>query len=103
MDNLSVVIVMANTVTFLFGTFVTALAFRAYRRTRSSPLRLLGLGLGLVTVGTLVGGVLHPLAGAPLLTSVAITSVFTAVGFVTLGYSLYAEQGPSAPVPAPTR
>ena len=89
MDDLSFVIVVANTVTLLFGTFVTALAFRAYRRTGSKSLRLLGLGLGLVTFGTLVGGLLHQVTSASLLASIAVYSVFTAVGFVTLSYSLY--------------
>lgn len=95
MEDLSLVIIVANTVTLLFGSFVTVLAFRAYRRTGSASLRLLSLGLGLVTFGTLVGGLLHQVTGASLLGSIAVYSVFTAFGFVTLSYSLYAEQSPA--------
>lgn len=93
MDELSAIIVAANTVTLVFGGAITALAYRASTRTGSSALRSLSLGLGLVTLGTLLGGGLHQIVGVALLNSLAVESAFTALGFVALTYSLYAERG----------
>ena len=94
MDSLSTIIVAANTLTLAFGGVITGLAFRAYRRTDSEALRALSIGLGLVTLGTLLGGSLHQLLAVELLTSVAVQSVFTALGFTILAYSLLAEHRP---------
>lgn len=93
------IVVAANTVTLLFGSFVTAMTLRAYRRTGSRALFLLGVGFGLVTLGSLVGGALHQVTGASLVLSVAVHSVFTAAGFLAVSYSLYVEHGPGEPVP----
>lgn len=90
MDSLSFVIVVANTITLVAGGAVTIFAFRAYRRTGSPAMRALAVGLGLVTLGTLVAGSLHQARLTELLTGVAIQSIFTAVGFLTLVYSVYA-------------
>lgn len=92
MEHLSAVIIGANTMTLVFGGAITALAYRAAARTGSSALRSLSVGLGLVTLGTMLGGGIHQLLGAPLLASLAVQSVFTAIGFVALAYSLYAER-----------
>lgn len=97
MNHVSAIIVAANTVTLLFGTFVTLLAYRAYRRTDSPALRALAVGLGLVTVGTIAGGVLHQVTPTSLVTSIAVHSCFTAAGFVVLAYSLYADHGRHPP------
>jgi hypothetical protein len=93
-DRLAAVIVAANTVTLTFGTTITVLAYRASARTGSSALRSLSLGLGLVTLGALLGGGLHQVIGAAFMTSLAVQSAFTAAGFVALAYSLYAERPP---------
>ena len=94
-QSLQTVIVLTNTVTLACGGLVTLLAGRAYRRTGSPALRALAAGLGLVTVGSLTAGVLHQFLGTPFETSVAVQSVFTAVGFAVLAYSLYARWAPS--------
>lgn len=91
-DSLSMVIVIANSVTLLAGGFVTVMAWRAYLRTGTTALAALTIGLGLVTVGTLIGGTLHQLLTTDLLTGIAVQSVFTAVGFLVLVYSLYRTQ-----------
>lgn len=91
MDRLTIAVVAANTVTLVFGSAIVLLAYRAYARTGSRALRALTVGLGLVTLGTLLGGSLHQLTGASLLESIAVQSTFTALGFVVLAYSLYVE------------
>lgn len=86
--NLQYLIVGANTVTLVVGSFVTLLGFRAYRRTRSDALRALTAGLGCITFGTLLGGLLHQSGVAPLLVGVTVHSVAIATGFLFLGWSL---------------
>lgn len=102
MDALTTAVVAANTVTLVFGSAIVLLAYRAYARTGSRALRALSAGLGLVTLGTLLGGSLHQLTAATLLESIAVQSVFTALGFVVLAYSLFVERTPSATVVSST-
>jgi hypothetical protein len=94
----SVLFAAAQTATLIFGGAITALALRAYRRTGSPALRALAVGIGLLTVGALLGGTLHQVAGVGLRTSVLVQSVATAVGFAVLTYSLYTDHdaGPGA-------
>ncbi|AQL43894.1 hypothetical protein BV210_14795 [Halorientalis sp. IM1011] len=87
----------AKAVTLLFGGILTLLSARAYRRTGSPALRALAVGIGLVTVGAILGGVLHRILGLTLQTSATLQSVFTAFGFGVLLYSLYTES------PTPSR
>jgi hypothetical protein len=91
-------IAATQTVTMVAGGFVTLLAFRAYRRTGAPALRALAVGLGLVTAGALLAGVVHQVAEANIATAVAIQSSAMALGFTVLAYSLYAE-GPASPEP----
>lgn len=92
MEYLQFAIVSANTVTLLAGGWVTLLALRAHRRTGSRALRALALGLGCITAGTLLGGVLHQSGVAPLLVGVTVQSLSIAVGFVLLGWSLFGSE-----------
>lgn len=81
----------AKAVTLLFGGILTLLSLRAYRRTGSPALRALAVGIGLVTTGAILGGALHRILELPLETSATLQSVFTAIGFGVLTYSLYTE------------
>ena len=87
----SVLFVAAQTATLIFGGAVTVLALKAFRRTGSPALRALAAGIGLLTVGALLGGTLHQVAGLGLRRSVLVQSVATAVGFAVLTYSLYTD------------
>ncbi|RXK49359.1 DUF7521 family protein [Halorientalis pallida] len=89
----------AKVVTLLFGGTLTLLSGRAYRRTGSPALRALAVGIGLVTAGAILGGALHQVVGLPLEASATVQSVFTAIGFGVLTYSLYTE----SPTPARER
>jgi hypothetical protein len=87
----TVVLVAAKTATLAFGSALTYLSYRAFRRTNSRALRALATGIGLLTLGALLGGVLHQFAGISLRASVGIHSVFTAVGFAVMTYSLFTD------------
>lgn len=97
-------IVLAKVVTLAAGGFVTLLATRAYLRTGSPALRALAAGLGLVTVGGLLGGAVHQTTGVGIVGGVAVQSTFTAAGFLVLAYSLYARHADEedARNPSPT-
>jgi hypothetical protein len=86
-----VVLVAAKTVTLVFGGVLAYLSYKAYRRTGSRALWTLAVGIGLLISGAALGGVLHQFAGLGLETSVSVQSVFTAVGFAVMTYSLFAE------------
>lgn len=85
------VLIAMKAATLTFGAIITYLAFRAYRRTRSTALRALAAGIGLVTCGAFLGGVLHQFVDVSLGVSAIVQSVFTATGFAVLTYSLYTE------------
>ena len=102
-EQLQLAIVAANTVTLVAGGFVTLLAHRAHRRTGSDSLRALTVGLGAITIGTLLGGLLHQSGVAPLLVGVTVQSVCIALGFLLLGWSLISNRDTDAEarLPAP--
>lgn len=87
-ETLAFVIVVANTFTLAVGGVVTLLAVRASRRTGNRALRALAVGLGAIVAGTLLGGGIHQSGLASLLVGVAVQSVFVALGFLLLGWSL---------------
>lgn len=87
-EQLQLAIVSANTVTLVAGGSVTLFAFRAYNRTGSRSLQALTVGLGCITFGTLLGGLLHQSGIASLLVGITVQSGFTALGFLLLGWSL---------------
>ncbi|WP_136715595.1 DUF7521 family protein [Halorientalis salina] len=95
MNGSTALLAATKTVTLFFGGTITFLSYRAYRRTGSPALRALTLGIGMVTGGVILGGLLHQAVGLPLELSVSIQSVFTAAGFAVLTYSLYTKQAPS--------
>jgi uncharacterized membrane protein YeaQ/YmgE (transglycosylase-associated protein family) len=87
-------VVVTNSVTLICGGLVTLLAARAYRRTGATALGALAAGLGFITVGALVAGVLHQLFDVGFAAGVSVQSLFTAAGFAIMAYSLYANWQP---------
>ena len=88
----TVFLVAAKTLTLACGVVLTTLTYRAYRRTESTAMRVLSLGIGLVTAGAVLAGSLNQLAGVPLVVSTTIESLFTAAGFLVMTYSLYSDR-----------
>lgn len=84
-------VVALKTLTLALGGTITYFAFEAYRRTNAPALRALAVGFGLVTAGTVLGGVVHQLTGLSIEGGVVAESAFTALGFGVLTYSLYAR------------
>lgn len=103
MDGIEAVIVATKTASLSFGGLVAFYAARAYRRTGSPALRSLTVGLSLVVLGATLAGVVHVVLDAPLAVGVAIHGLFTAAGFATLAYSLYADSNPVTREPSVPR
>ena len=80
----AVLLIGMKTVTLFCGMILTALTYRAYRRIRAPAMRVLCLGIGLVTPGALLDGSLHQLARLPMAQSVTVEELFTAAGFFIL-------------------
>lgn len=86
----SVAIVTATEMIVLgCSSILTYLAYRAYRRTGSASLRTLTVGLGLVAIGTLVGGLLHLVGFVDFDACIGVESSLTAAGFLVVVYALY--------------
>ncbi len=82
-------IVVTKTVTLLLGGLITYLAFKAYRRTGSPSLRALTIGFGIVTVGSLLAGVIDVVLSLGFRVGLLVQSLLVAVGFAVIVYSLY--------------
>ena len=72
----------------LFGSVVVFYASRAYRRTRSQAMLLLGLGFAFVTAGAVVAGLLFNFVTGDLTTVQTVQASSQAVGFFIIVYSL---------------
>lgn len=91
-----VAIAVTKTLAGVLGGVITYLALVAYRRTGAAELRALAVGFGVVTLGSVLGGVVDLVADgtigeAGLLLGVLVQSVVTALGFAIITYSLYRE------------
>lgn len=82
-------VVILKTVTFLLGGLITFYAFKAYRRTEAPALRLLAIGFGAITLGSLLAGVADLLFALDRDYALIIESALTALGFTIIMYSLY--------------
>ncbi|MFB6133410.1 MAG: hypothetical protein ABEJ55_00285 [Halanaeroarchaeum sp.] len=94
MTQLTPIIVALKTTTFILGGVITYFAYKAYRRTQSRSLQLLAVGFGIVTLGSMLAGVVDQfLSFSQNVGNVAllIESSLTVVGFAVIVYSLYAE------------
>ena len=79
---------IAQALILVLGGTVVFYAMRAFARTKSKAMLLLGLGFAFVTAGAVVAGVLFNVGKEELLTVVTIQAARQAVGFFIIVYSL---------------
>ena len=79
-------------VALVLGAFIVYLAYMGYRRNASKPLLFAAMGFALITVGTVIEGILYVLVGAELLTATATGTIVTIFGFITVIYSIYSTK-----------
>jgi len=82
-------IVALKTITLLLGGTITYLSYKAYRRTGAPPLRALAAGFGVVTLGSLLAGVLDQVLQSGFQLGLFVESALVALGFGIIVYSLY--------------
>lgn len=81
-------VAVIKTLTLLLGGTITYLAWKAYRRTGSPSLRALAAGFGIVTLGSLFGGLVDHALGVDLAVGILVESLLVLVGFAVIVYSL---------------
>jgi len=91
MTQLTSVIVALKTATFILGGVITYFAHKAYRRTDSKALRFLAIGFGIITLGSMVAGLVDQVLMLSREIALTIESSLTVVGFGVIVYSLYAD------------
>ncbi len=92
MTDVSVAIVVLKTLTLALGGLITYQAYRAFRRTGSPALRSLTVGFGLVTLGSLLAGLVDQIVRLPTDVALVVESLLAAVGFAVILYSLYVDR-----------
>ncbi|RQH01836.1 DUF7521 family protein [Natrarchaeobius oligotrophus] len=85
-----IALAVVKTLLLVVGGVITFFAYRAYRRTRQSPLGYLAVGFGLVTAGLVLAGMLYEILGVALGTGLLLESLLMLAGFLVIAYSLYA-------------
>lgn len=80
-----------KTITLLIGATITFFSYRAYRRTGVPALRALTIGFGIVTLGSLLAGVVDQFVSLGRDSAIVVESALTAMGFAVILYSLYVE------------
>ncbi|MFB6295271.1 MAG: hypothetical protein ABEH66_00295 [Halobacteriales archaeon] len=88
--DLATLTVVAKVVVLVLGGMITGLAYRAAKRTGSAALRLFAIGFAVITLGALLGGVVHLFSSLDIRVGILAQSLLTAIGFTLLAYSLYA-------------
>ncbi len=82
-------IILANSATLVLGGAITVMAFRAFQRTNALALRALSIGIGFITAGTAIGGLLHQLFEMELIAAILLQNLCITAGFAVLVYSLW--------------
>jgi hypothetical protein len=84
---------LAQALILVFGGVVVYYASRAYRKTNSQAMLLLGLGFAFVAVGALAAGLLYNIGTVDLSTVITIQAYAQAIGFLVIVYSLAKAKG----------
>lgn len=84
MTDVSLALTAVRTVVFVLGLAVTVISFRAYRREGTRYLRDAAAGLGIITAGVLIEGLLFELTALDLGAVHLVESVAIGLGFLVL-------------------
>lgn len=84
MTDTTLALAVVRLVVLALGVAVTAISFRAYLRERTRYLRDASLGLGIITAGVLIEGLLFQVTSFDLTTVHLVESVAIGIGFLVL-------------------
>lgn len=91
MTEITTLIVGLKTVTLLLGGLITYFAYKAFRRTDARSLQYLALGFAIVTLGSMIGGIVDQILAMERQIAIVTESGLTVIGFAVIVYSLYVE------------
>lgn len=85
---------IAQALILVLGAVVVYYAYRAYSKTKSQAMLLLGIGFAIVTLGAIVAGILYNFVqGTALDTVLTLQAYSQALGFFIIVYSLARAKG----------
>ncbi|WP_265111584.1 DUF7521 family protein [Halosolutus halophilus] len=82
-------LVVAKLAVLTLGLLVSAMAFQGYRRYGRTAMVYLAIGFALISVGTVIEGLLFELADLDIFLASTIQTVIAASGMLVILYSLY--------------
>lgn len=84
---------LAQALILVLGGIVVYFALRAFLRTKSQAMFLLGVGFAIVTIGAVAAGVLFNFYTSDLTTVETVQASFQAIGFLVIVLSLAKAKG----------
>lgn len=70
------------------GSWIVIMVFKGYKRTKAQPMMFLSVGMGLITLGAFVEGILLQFLGWTPNEAHALESSLNVLGFLTILYSV---------------
>ena len=88
-------VTVVKVMALILGMYIVYLAYKGYRRNSSRPLLFVSVGFALITIATVLEGILYifiapfsdPISN--LLLALLLSTTITATGFVSIIYSIY--------------
>lgn len=90
-DDLVLLVGLVKILALLLGSVVTLLAYRAYQRTQIEGLQYFAMGLLVITIGTVLVGILHHVFHVPSIQGMLFESLVACTGFLVMIYGLYGQ------------
>jgi hypothetical protein len=84
-------LVIAKLVTVLLGLLIAGQAYRGYRRYDSTPMLYLAVGFGLISIGSVLEGILFDVVGLDIFEAGTAQTALVAAGMLVILYSLYGQ------------
>ncbi len=82
-------LIVAKLLVLALGLVIATIAYRGYRRHRSTAMLYLGIGFVLISIGTAIEGLLFEVGAVDIFIASAIQTVIAASGMLVILYSLY--------------
>lgn len=84
-------LIITKVIVVILGSLIAAQGYRGYKRNNRSELLYVAWGFLLLSIGSILEGVLYDLMNWPLLTAGMVQSIIVAFGLLVILYSLFAQ------------
>lgn len=82
-------LIVAKIIVILLGILIAAQSYRAYKRYDNQPMFFLAIGFVVISIGSVIEGILFDIANVSIFYSGMIQSIIVIVGMGFILYSLY--------------